>query len=107
MKDELYFYQAKLIRVIDGDTFVMDVDLGFHLWRHTRVRLYDVDTPEIRGWDKVRGKQVAEKIAAWFVGKTVYIHSKHADAFGRALAYVYDQEGNSLNKYILDNKLTK
>ncbi len=40
-------------RVIDGDTFEADIDLGFGVWiRKQKFWLYGVDTPETRGAKK-------------------------------------------------------
>ena len=41
-----YVYRAKLIRVIDGDTYVLDADLGFYVHAHITVRLRGVSCPE-------------------------------------------------------------
>ena len=50
----MYEYRAKLLRVIDGDTVDVDIDLGFGVWMHKeRIRLYGIDTPESRTRDKV------------------------------------------------------
>jgi micrococcal nuclease len=44
-----YIYKATLVKIIDGDTFDCDIDLGFNVWMHKqRVRLYNIDTPESR-----------------------------------------------------------
>lgn len=44
----MYEYNARCIRVVDGDTYDFEVDLGFNI-RHTiRVRLAFCDTPELR-----------------------------------------------------------
>ena len=44
-----YRYKATLLRVVDGDTIDIDVDLGFGVWlRKQRVRLMGIDTPESR-----------------------------------------------------------
>ncbi len=43
----LYYYRAKVLRVIDGDTMDVDLDLGFDVvLAKQRVRLYGIDTPE-------------------------------------------------------------
>ena len=48
-----YIYGAKLLRVVDGDTADVDIDLGFGVWmKKQRVRFYGVDTPESRTSDK-------------------------------------------------------
>jgi len=44
---ELYAYKASLSKVKDGDTIVLDINLGFSLSQETEIRLYGVDTPEV------------------------------------------------------------
>ena len=49
----MYEYRCKIIRVIDGDTVDIDIDLGFQVWiRGERVRIMGIDTPESRTSDK-------------------------------------------------------
>jgi len=43
-----YQYKAEVRRVVDGDTFDILIDLGFDTYRHGRVRLYGINTPESR-----------------------------------------------------------
>ena len=43
----IYEYQARLDRVIDGDTLDLQVDLGFDVSLDLRVRLSGIDTAEI------------------------------------------------------------
>ena len=43
-----YEYDAKLIRVIDGDTVDAMIDLGFDVWVKKRIRLYGINAPETR-----------------------------------------------------------
>ena len=48
----MYEYNVKVVKVIDGDTVDVDIDLGFGVWIHKeRVRLYGIDTPESRTSD--------------------------------------------------------
>ena len=50
----MFEYKCKLVRVIDGDTVDIDIDLGFGVWmKKQRIRLYGIDTPESRTKDKV------------------------------------------------------
>lgn len=51
-----YVYRATCTRVIDGDTFVADVDLGFRVHIEVRIRIRGVDTPERGedGWAEAR-----------------------------------------------------
>ena len=53
----MWTYRAKVIRVIDGDTVDVDVDLGFGIWqKNERVRIMGIDTPESRTRDKIEKK---------------------------------------------------
>jgi micrococcal nuclease len=42
----MYEYSARLIRVVDGDTVDLDVDLGFDIRISERIRLAGVNCPE-------------------------------------------------------------
>jgi len=50
----MYEYKAHVLRVVDGDTVDVDIDLGFGIWlRGERVRIMGIDTPESRTSDKL------------------------------------------------------
>ena len=50
----MYEYRVKVIKIVDGDTVDVDIDLGFGIWlRGERVRIMGIDTPESRTRDKV------------------------------------------------------
>ena len=45
-------YKCKILRIVDGDTVDVDIDLGFGMWMHKeRVRMMGIDTPESRTRD--------------------------------------------------------
>ena len=45
----MYEYRCKILRIVDGDTVDVDIDLGFGVWMHReRVRIMGIDTPESR-----------------------------------------------------------
>lgn len=53
----MYEYRCKVVKVIDGDTVDVDIDLGFGIWQmDERVRIMGIDTPESRTRDKVEKK---------------------------------------------------
>lgn len=53
----MYEYKCKILRVVDGDTVDVDIDLGFGVWlRKERVRMMGIDTPESRTRDKEEKK---------------------------------------------------
>lgn len=99
----LYFFKAKVLRVIDGDTFEVMVDQGFRTYRKEKIRLLGVDAPETRTLN-LEEKMLGEKVAAQ-VERTlekhkneVYISTWTQDSFGRWLADVF---------FDLDKKNTK
>ena len=48
----MYEYRCKILKVVDGDTVDIDIDLGFGVWLHNeRIRLAGIDTPESRTRD--------------------------------------------------------
>jgi len=62
-----YVYKASVVRVVDGDTLDLFVDLGFRTWQKIRVRLYGVDTPETYGVKKESAEYEAGMAAKKFV----------------------------------------
>lgn len=50
----MYEYRCTIIKVVDGDTVDVDIDLGFDIvLRGVRIRVHGIDTPESRTSDKV------------------------------------------------------
>ena len=53
----MYEYRCKVLKVIDGDTVDVDIDLGFGMWIHNeRVRIMGIDTPESRTRNDIEKK---------------------------------------------------
>mgnify|MGYP001286112987 FL=1 len=53
----MYEYRVKIVKVIDGDTVDVNIDLGFGVWMmDERVRIIGIDTPESRTRDKIEKK---------------------------------------------------
>lgn len=90
----MYQYKATITNVVDGDTFDMDIDLGFNIHIHERVRLLDIDTPEKFGAEKELGLLVEEYAWNNFYRAQVVIQSEkvdtaaETDSFGRWLVRV-------------------
>ena len=50
----MHEYKVNILKLVDGDTVDVDIDLGFGIWlRKERVRIMGIDTPESRTSDKV------------------------------------------------------
>lgn len=62
----MFEYQATLDRVIDGDTYVLVIDLGFEVHVKTHARLLGVNTPEMRGTERPAGLGATRFVQQWF-----------------------------------------
>ncbi|MBC9785874.1 thermonuclease family protein [Heliobacterium chlorum] len=91
-----YTYNATVTRVIDGDTFEANVDLGFNVIIKERFRLYGLNAPEIHGEEKARGEQAKQWLASQIEGKFVTVNSVRKEKYGRWLAVV-NAEGKNVN----------
>jgi len=98
----MFEYKCKLVRVIDGDTVDIDIDLGFGVWlRKQRIRMYGIDTPESRTRDleeKKYGLAAKEFLQKWTgAGElTIKTHKDAKGKFGRILGelWVFDTNVN-------------
>ena len=106
----MYEYRTKVVRVVDGDTVDVDIDLGFGVWlRKERVRLYGVDTPESRTRDleeKKYGLAAKDFLVAKLGDSPVLKTTKDGKGkFGRILGefLVDDGEGTvrSVNDWLI------
>ena len=71
----MYKYNCTIVKVIDGDTTDVDIDLGFGVWmKKQRIRFYGVDTPESRTRDKE--EKVYGLMAKEFVQQHLPVGSK-------------------------------
>ena len=107
----MYQYRCQILRVVDGDTVDIDIDLGFGVWmRKQRVRLYGVDTPESRTRDleeKKFGMMAKKYVKGYLPIGTDQILSTHKDGkgkFGRILGEFVVEEGmTTLNALLIKN----
>ena len=87
----MWEYQAELLRVIDGDTVDVRVDLGFKVHYNVRVRMHGINAPESRTRDKaekVRGLAAKERLEQLITGKNIILKSHGVGKFGRGLGTI-------------------
>ena len=106
----MYEYNCKIVRVIDGDSIVVDIDLGFGLWIHGEsIRLFGVDCPECRSRDPE--EKAAGLAAKDFVkgllhdGGTYTLTTKEKGKFGRYLGVIKLEDGTSINGELVKENL--
>ena len=108
----MYEYKCKMVRVVDGDTVDVDIDLGFGVWlRKQRIRLYGIDTPESRTRDKV--EKVYGLAAKDFLSKmlstgemSIKTHKDAKGKFGRILGELFMKTSIgelSVNQSLVEN----
>jgi len=94
----MYEYPAEIIRVVDGDTLEVDMDLGFGIHFVEKLRLLRVNTPEVWGVKResaeyARGKKASLFTEAWVqsVGSAIIVKTKkdRKGGRGRYLAEVF------------------
>lgn len=115
-KDELFTYKAEVVKVIDGDTLIVNIEAGYGIFLEQKLRLRGIDCPEI---DTEEGKKAKRFVQArlkdleFIVIKT---HKDLTDKYARYLADVFysreesgpqkaAQEGQYLNQELLNERL--
>jgi micrococcal nuclease len=107
----MYEYRIKkVLKVVDGDTIDVDIDLGFNISYTQRVRLAGIDTPESRTKDareKALGLEVKDKLKkAIDAAKDVVVKTELPDSsekYGRILGWVYlDGSAKSINEQLIE-----
>ena len=113
MSDNTYwdFRVRKVTRIVDGDTYDLEIDLGFRQYGVYRFRLADVDTPEIYGVSKdseeyERGIRASRFVAEWFGNRfpetTIWVRSYKEQTFNRWVAEIYTEDGDNLGEAIVN-----
>lgn len=108
---EMFFYKAKVMDVIDGDTLDLMIDLGFNVHHSIRVRLNGINTPESRTTDvreKALGLQAKAYTKDWTIRHPeVYVSTvkDKKEKFGRILARIYSDTNKTacLNDDLIDS----
>lgn len=102
-----YEYKCELIRVVDGDTIDVSVDLGFKVWlRKERVRLLGINTPESRTRnleEKALGLASKERLKELLPKRFIIKTSKDGKGkFGRILAIPFVDGEDICERMVLE-----
>lgn len=106
-------YDVTIVRVVDGDTIDVDIDLGFNVClKNQRIRIMGIDTPECRTSDPVEklfGLAAKQKVENLLENKVTLIttENKHGDdergKFGRILGDFRTKEGYLLTEILIND----
>lgn len=110
----MYEYKVtKVYSVYDGDTCTLSIDLGLNTIRHKeKVRLYKIDTPELRGVsaeEKLKGLEARDWLRDRLYKASEIIIKTHKDKsgkYGRLLGELV-ADGVNLNNEMLELGLAK
>ncbi|MFT6220004.1 MAG: endonuclease YncB(thermonuclease family) [Myxococcota bacterium] len=82
-----YLYKAKIIDVVDGDTLVVNVDLGFGINKEQRIRLAQIDAAEMKSEAGQKAAKYLRDLALDL--EFVVIRTNKVDIFGRYIGDVF------------------
>lgn len=107
----LYTYKATIVKIIDADTLVLYIDLGFDSWIEQKLRLRGIDAPELSTVLGMAAKEYVQEI----LNKVDLVVCKtyKEDKYGRYLADIFysltekdpeivAQQGTYLNQDLLE-----
>lgn len=86
-----YIYNAKLERVIDGDTAVLLIDLGFNASTTQHVRFQGYNAPELHGMHASNAQAAKDELQSLLEGNPLVIVTtkNFLKTFARYVADVY------------------
>ena len=112
----MYEYKARVSRIVDGDTFWAEVDVGFSITIKHSFRLNGVDTAETYRpsceAERKHGKEATEFVRALIENKEVILVTHKLGVYGRYVADVYlmtpeGTRGESLADLLIHNGFEK
>ena len=108
----MYEYRCEVVKIIDGDTVDVDIDLGFGVWlKKERIRMFGIDTPESRTRDleeKKFGNAAKDFLTGMLDDEGGIIFQTQKDKegkFGRILGELWrttNYADKSINQYMID-----
>lgn len=107
----MYQYQAKIIRVVDGDTVHAEVDLGFKASLKIEIRLFGVDTPELHSKSsrtRKKANQAFSRTKELLKDPNITMQSfkpYKTDKYGRWVALIVNSDGVNLTDTLLKENL--
>ena len=105
LKDVWIYRNAIVKEVYDGDTYTVDIDLGFDIWaKKQKIRLFGLDTPEVRGKERPQGLIVRDLMRKMILGKKIEVHTLQSKKgkYGRWLGVIYLEDEN-INEFLINN----
>ena len=110
--NSLYYYQAEVVNIVDGDTIDAKVDLGFNTFVIKRFRVLDLDTAET--WrprneaERRHGELAKQKAKELLLDKTILIRTgKEKGFYGRYLCEIFLENGELYSDFMKSHGFEK
>ncbi len=104
-----YKYKAVVVKVYDGDTIKVDIDLGFSLtFERVTLRLNRINAPELRGSERSEGLKSRDRLRELVLNKEIIIKTikDKKGKYGRYIAEVIDINTNkNINDQLVEEGL--
>lgn len=82
---------VEVLRVIDGDTVELKIDMGNNTFWTDKFRLKGIDAPEMHGETAVAGIISKGYLERFLAEGIRYVKTHKEDKFGRCLVEIYDE----------------
>lgn len=97
----MYQYKATVLRITDGDTVYLIIDLGMHTFVKFSCRLAGINAPELRSEDettRAKAKLSKEYLATLLpIDSSIIIDSRKLDKYDRPLIVITTEAGLNIN----------
>jgi len=111
-----YIYEVEVLSIYDGDTIRVAINLGFGIvWKGyknkgVKLRLFGIDTPELRGAERVSGLLSRDALKEKLEGRKVILKTEldKTGKYGRYLAHIYvieNEETIYINEWLVNEGL--
>lgn len=99
-------YQVNVLRVVDGDTIEVVIDLGFGIHHQKKLRFLDFDAPETYRPKTQDEKEAGERVKNWLITQfekskgvaTIRTYRRKFGKYGRILAKIFIDDRNLIQE---------
>jgi len=103
-------YPARVVRVVDGDTVICEIDLGFRVRAEHSIRIAGVDAPELFSGDRRAEGAISKEAARVWVDThqadgdrwPLLLRSGKDTSFGRWIGTLVAGDGSSLAEAMVE-----
>jgi len=101
MKNNLYLYKARVVRVVSGDALWLDIDLGLRIVKRERIRLTGITAPRPPSSKADECKTALEALC----GDIVFVHTNAEGSYGRWTGVLYTTDETEINATLVERGL--